>query len=125
MLNCTFIKSSRHNSICISFKIKYISSSNLIKRRVNCKLIISCTSHLKILKIKNSNPRISQNVFKPLEPRYRVIVHSHELQVGPRQALACLPAIFMVSCFLSAPIFINSELVSLTDVLVSIKEAML
>ena len=50
--------------------------------------------------------------------RYRVIVSPDRLQVGGGQAWACLPAILLVSCLLSSPLFFRTKLFSLATFLV-------
>ena len=50
--------------------------------------------------------------------RYRVILCPDRLQVGPRQAWAALPAIFLLSCLLSSFIFFRTNLYSMARVMV-------
>ena len=50
--------------------------------------------------------------------RYRVILCPDRLQVGPRQAWAALPAIFLLSCLLSSFIFFKTKLFTLAQVMV-------
>ena len=50
--------------------------------------------------------------------RYRVIICPDRLQVGPRQAWAALPAIFLLSCLLSSLLFFKTNLFSLARVMV-------
>ena len=50
--------------------------------------------------------------------RYRVILCPHSLQVGPRQAWAALPAIFILSCLLSSFVFFRTNLYTMAELLV-------
>ena len=50
--------------------------------------------------------------------RYRVILCPDRLQVGPRQAWAALPAIFLLSCLLASCVFFRTNLLTMTEVLV-------
>ena len=50
--------------------------------------------------------------------RYRVIISPDRLQVGPRQAWASLPVIFLLSLLLSSPLFFKTKLYTLAEIMV-------